>query len=198
MTPNSASPHSRGTAPTTLSNESPSTAQDAASQTSTHGADVAMEYGTNPSPQTHIANASSSDARRPSIPDGAGSAHLSLEYRRGHSNQLIGLSNESDPYLLRHYYYNSEDVYPMFRLHFRKVVDDSSLPPPPNRYSEDDATSCSRGPIPSQFLLKDEAVWKEDLKQAEGIFNGNHTEQDDIDLLDHLVPSELGSRLMKL
>jgi hypothetical protein len=125
------------------------------------------------------------------------SPEFSLESRPGYSNQLIGMSSESDPYLLRHYYYNRYDTYPMFRLDFRKVVDDGKAKNP-NSPPPIDQTNPSTGSTPIQFVLSDEAIWQDDVKAAEKLFGGKGTEESDMETLNKLVPDELGVRLLKL
>lgn len=122
---------------------------------------------------------------------------FSLDFKEGLSSLFIGLSSESDPFLLRHYLYNVHDTYRMFRLHFRKVVDDADLP----RRNYEEIMGQSHppsGPIPAQFAMTDEEIFKDDIKAAENLFAGNSTEKQDMDLLNELVPPELESRLIRL
>ncbi len=120
----------------------------------------------------------------------------SLDSRKGYSNQLIGLSCESDPFLLRHYYYNAYDTYPMFRLDFRKVKDEENTQKVPKNPS-DELSHPPTGYPPIQFVMTNEDIWKDSLTAAEGILSGS-TEKDDLELLKKLVPPDLGSQLLKL
>lgn len=125
------------------------------------------------------------------------SKDFSLDSRTGYSHQLVGLSSECDPFFLRHYVYNEHDTYPMYRLHFRKVVDDAAMP----QYEDHGPRSRSHrpsGPAPVQFVLADEEIWKDDVKAAEGLLLGNSTEGSDSELLSKLVTPDLGSRLLRL
>lgn len=124
-------------------------------------------------------------------------SEFSLDTRRGYSNQLIGLSCESDPYLLRNYYYNKHDTYPMFRLDFRKMKDDASVQP----FLETSAYSNSPLPAdspPVQFVMTHEDIWKDSQKFVEAIQSGGSTEESDLELLKKIVPADLGPRLLKL
>ncbi|CAK7221019.1 hypothetical protein SBRCBS47491_004384 [Sporothrix bragantina] len=124
---------------------------------------------------------------------------FSLESHQGHSHQLLGLSGESDPYFLRHYVYNKHDTYRMFRLHFRKVVDDALVPgPAPPAENPENLRPMPSSPMPVQFVIADEAIWANDVHSIEGIFNGSSTEDTDTALLKKLVPPELAVRLLKL
>ncbi|OAA58439.1 fungal specific transcription factor domain containing protein [Niveomyces insectorum RCEF 264] len=128
------------------------------------------------------------------------SDEFSLESRRGYSNHLIGLSSESDPYLLRYYKYNAQDLYTMFRLNFRRILDDAAVSVPRSALREsndpddsDDNNSSSNnnnddvenpghrndpseaqsalaGYMPVQFALTDETILRDDVKEAESLF----------------------------
>lgn len=177
-----------GLAPTLGSSESPSPAR-GASQVSPHIADQAMENVANTSPWSAVGEPESSRE--------TWSKEFSLDSRTGYSHQLVGLSSECDPFFLRHYVYNEHDTYPMYRLHFRKVVDDAAMP----QYEDLGPRSGPRrpsGPAPVQFVLADEEIWKDDVKAAEGLFLGNSTESSDGELLSKLVTPDLGSRLLRL
>ncbi|KAH8886085.1 hypothetical protein GQ53DRAFT_728289 [Thozetella sp. PMI_491] len=124
-------------------------------------------------------------------------AKFSLDARKGYSNQLIGLSCESDPYLLRSYYYDQYDTYPMFRLDFRKVKDDATIQP----FLDHCPTGSSRPPadyLPVQFVMTDEDIWKDSLRSVEGIQSGSNNEEGDFELLNKAVSADLGSRLLRL
>ncbi|CAK7238435.1 hypothetical protein SEUCBS140593_010685 [Sporothrix eucalyptigena] len=129
---------------------------------------------------------------------------FSLESRPGHSHQLLGLSGESDPYFLRHYAYNEYDTYLMFRLHFRKVVDDALVPsPPPTMLPTGSPSGNNARPLPSsampvQFVIADEAIWRDDVHAVESLVLGNSTEETDTLLMAKLVSPELAVRLLKL
>lgn len=122
---------------------------------------------------------------------------FSLEKTRDFSNHVVGLSSESDPYVLRHYLYDVHDTYSMFRLNFRKIVDDrntqlntmnAGLGHPPLPTSD----------VPVQFMLVDEAIWKDGLRATDQLFDGPSTLSSDSAQLDQLVPPDLGVRLLKL
>ncbi|KAJ9136740.1 Fungal specific transcription factor domain protein [Pleurostoma richardsiae] len=195
---NNLRPGSGGAAYTVVSSGSPSTVPEADMQTSPQAMDMNAGYGLGGSPRRSITEANNVEARQYALQGWP--SEFSLESRKGYSNMLIGLSCESDPYLLRNYYYNEHDIYPMFRLDFRKVVDDAIIP-----QSDDDASTCPpgqprrpHGSIPVHFVMADEEIWKDDVKAAEGLFSGNTTEKSDIELLGKLVPPDLGSRLLRL
>ncbi|RVX71310.1 hypothetical protein B0A52_04884 [Exophiala mesophila] len=119
-------------------------------------------------------------------------AEFSLDSKPGWSNQVIGLSSESDPFLLRHYLYNVHDTHPMFRLHFRKILDDKDM------QTQIEEQSVPVGNVPLQFMMVNEEIWQDGLKSVERIVSGPHTEESDLKLLNEIVPNELGSRLLKL
>lgn len=180
---------SRGLAPTISSSDSPSTALEGGSQASPQGAEMAMEIVSNTSPRS---SAGGREVSRETWPD-----DFSLDSRTGYSHQLVGLSSECDPFFLRHYVYNEHDTYPMYRLHFRKVVDDAMMP----QHEDNGPTSGPprpSGSAPVQFVLADAEIWKDDVKAAEGLFSGKSTERSDMELLNRLVTPDLGSRLLRL
>ena len=85
----------------------------------------------------------------------------------------------------------------MFRLHYRKTVEDAGTQP----YDHDAMNGQPRvptGDFPIQFVMNDEDLWKEDAEATEGILSGNSTEKDDLEYVNRLVPIHLGSRLVKL
>lgn len=84
----------------------------------------------------------------------------------------------------------------MFRLHFRKVVDDALVPGPTE--SPENLRPMPSSPMPVQFVIADEAIWANDVHSVEGIFNGSSTEESDTVLLKKIVPPELAVRLLKL
>jgi hypothetical protein len=122
---------------------------------------------------------------------------FSLDTRRGYSNQLIGLTCESDPYLLRNYYYNKHDTYPMFRLDFRKMKDDASVQPFLKTSAYGNSSLPADSP-PVQFVMTHEDIWKDSQKFVEAIQSGGSTEESDLELLKKIVPADLGPRLLKL
>ncbi|OIW31070.1 hypothetical protein CONLIGDRAFT_679807 [Coniochaeta ligniaria NRRL 30616] len=180
---------SRGPAPTLSSSESPSTAQEGGSQASPQMADMTMENASDTSPRS---TAGVREISRETYPD-----VFSLDSKTGYSHQLVGLSSECDPFFLRHYVYNEHDTYPMYRLDFRKVVDDATMP-----LHEDNGPTSGpprpSGSAPVQFVLADEEIWKYDVEAAEGLFPGKSTESSDMELLSKLVTPDLGSRLLRL
>ncbi|EPE10945.1 fungal specific transcription factor domain protein [Ophiostoma piceae UAMH 11346] len=94
---------------------------------------------------------------------------FSLEMRKGYSNHLIGLSCESDPYLLRFYEYDAHDTYPMFRLDYRRIQDEA------NEASQSQSQSFQRPPsgdMPIQFALTDEQVLQDGVKEVENLYAG--------------------------
>ncbi|KAF4124834.1 GAL4 [Geosmithia morbida] len=52
--------------------------------------------------------------------------------------------------------------------------------------------------MPVQFSMTDETIFQDDLKAAEKLFAGYSTEENDLDLLQELVPPEVESRLLRL
>lgn len=156
---------------------------------------MGMQRARHGSDQHAIAGASHMDLGR------NGTQNLSREFslysRKGYSSQLIGLSSESDPFLIRHYYHNEHDTYTMYRLHFRKVVDDVSLPQYQNGIMADQ-NHMPLGPTPIQFVMADEEIWADDVKATEAMLSGNHTEEGDMELLGKLVPPDLEARLLRL
>ncbi|OAA60075.1 fungal specific transcription factor domain protein [Cordyceps fumosorosea ARSEF 2679] len=121
---------------------------------------------------------------------------LSLEAKKGYSNHLIGLSCESDPFLLKQYKYNAYDNYHMFRLDFRRVADD--VQPRSNHDMPGSRAQLLTTRVPTQFMMSDEAIWKEDLKATERYLSGGGTGAADQALLNKIVEPELGRNLVKL
>lgn len=118
----------------------------------------------------------------------------SLDSRKGYSSQLIGLSSECDPYLLRHYKYDGNDNYTMFRLDWRRVMDDGHA-----RSSDTEPKRLTpSGYAPVQFIMSDEVIWKRDSEAVNEILCGTRSEFQDFELLGKLVPADLGSRLINL
>lgn len=134
------------------------------------------------------------DTRRPSD----WPLEFSLESKKGYSNHLIGLSCESDPFLLRQYRYNSQDNYHMFRLDFRKITDGV-------RFQAGGFTAATNQPqtnlseVPLQFMMSDESIWQDDIKATEKLLSGGDgSEAADMTLLNKIVNPDLGARLVKL
>lgn len=126
---------------------------------------------------------------------GEWSHEFSLDERPGYSSQLIGLSNETDPFLLRHYQYDTQDTFQMIGLDFRKVTDDINMQGP-TISSQPSLIPVSD--IPIQFAMTNEEICEEDVKIIDKDFFGSNTEAEDHALLYQLVPLDFGSRLLKL
>ncbi|KAK7902282.1 hypothetical protein LTR67_001927 [Exophiala xenobiotica] len=127
--------------------------------------------------------------------NGDWSNDFSLDERPGYSSQLVGLSSETDPFLLRHYQYDTRDTFRMFALDFRKVTDDINMPGPA---ASSQSSQIPASDIPVQFVMTDEEICKEDVKLIDTDFAGFNTEAEDHALLYRIVPIDLGSRLLKL
>ena len=127
--------------------------------------------------------------------NGDWSSDFSLDERPGYSSQLIGLSSETDPFLLRHYQYDTRDTFRMFALDFRKVIDDVNMPGPT---ASSQSSQIPASDIPVQFVMTDEEICKDDVKIIDQDFAGSNTEAEDHALLYKIVPIDLGSRLLKL
>jgi hypothetical protein len=121
-------------------------------------------------------------------------ANYTLESKNGYSYQAIGLSCETDPYVLRYYNYDMNDAYRMFRLDFRKMVDDSHF----QRSTSMNRSRLPVDPVPVQFMMVDEEIWKDGLHAAEQLFKGPSSSAGDSELLDRLVSPDLGIKLLKL
>lgn len=127
--------------------------------------------------------------------NGEWSNEFSLDERRGYSSQLVGLSSETDPFLLRHYQYDARDMFRMFGFDFRKVADDINIREPPFSSPESQIPATD---IPVQFVMTNEDLCEEDIKIIDKDFSGSNTEAEDHALLYKIVPIDLGSRLLKL
>lgn len=91
----------------------------------------------------------------------------------------------------------------MFRLHYRKVVDDTIVqaptwPPTDLPTTTDLRPPVLSGPLPVQFVIADEAIWRDDVHAAENLFLKSSTEGSDTALVAKLVSPDLASRLVKL
>lgn len=117
---------------------------------------------------------------------------------KGHSSMLVGLSSEFDPFFLRHYLYDVTDIYRMYRLHIRKVVDDEAMPRHDYAATAIGASPHPAGSAPVQFVICDEEIWKDDAQWAAIHGATASTDQSDAQLLDKLVPTDLGGRLIRL
>lgn len=192
-TTNALRPPSQGTAHTSISSDSPSDMNGLPHQPGFQTASARHPDGF---PRRDSMTRRSFDQGQNSQTSSNWPAEFSLEGRRGYSNHLIGLSCESDPFLLRHYKYNAYDNYQMFRLDFRRVINDAQA-----STNLDVAGSASQSfspNVPLQFMMSDEAIWQEDLKATERCLSGGGTEAADMALLNKIVEPELGRSLVKL
>ncbi|TQV98987.1 fungal specific transcription factor domain-containing protein [Cordyceps javanica] len=189
-TPNIARPTSQGTTSTSTSSGSPSDANSSSNQPDIrplqHEDEFTRRGSTAQQVVAHTYNSQSS-----SWP-----AEFSLEAKKGYSNHLISLSCESDPFLLKHYRYDTHDNYHMFRLDFRRVGSDTQTSS--RREMPGSGSQTSTANVPMQFMMSDEAIWKEDLKATERYMSGGGTEASDQVLLNKIVEPELGKNLVKL
>ena len=126
---------------------------------------------------------------------GEWSMDYSLDGRPGYSSQLIGLSSETDPFLLRHYQYDTRDTFQMKGLDFRKITDDMNMHASTDTAQSPNIPACK---IPVQFVMTNEEIGEEDVKIIDKDFSGSNTEAEDHALLYQLVPIDFGSRLLKL
>ena len=186
-------PLSQGSAPTTsASSASPPSASDQFQQGSAPRGP--SDGAPHPSGAAEHATDSRKTQQASDWPD-----EFSLESKPGYSNQLIGLSCESDPYLLRHYHYNTYGNYSMFRLDFRQVAGDDAGPRRPGEFPAlNGRCDASASPAPLQFMMLDEAIFQEDVRATERILSGEGTEAADVALLNKIVNRDLGARLLKL
>ena len=127
--------------------------------------------------------------------DGEWSNDFSLDERPGYSSQLIGLSSDIDPFLLRHYQYDARDTFRMFGLDFRKVIDDINMQEPA---ASSQSSQIPASDIPVQFAMTNEEICEEDVKIIDKDFSGSNTEAEDHALLYKIVPIDFGSRLLRL
>lgn len=188
---------SQGTPPTINPGDSPFDVRDIGALNNGQLVSSGIEDGVDDlSP--HSANVpNGTDVERDSSHTSDWPAEFSLDCRKGFSHQLIGLSSELDPYLLRHYQYDTTDTYTGYRLHYRKTVEDATTQP----YDHNSANGQSRlpaGDFPIQFVMNDGDLWKEDVEATEGTLSGNSTEKDDLEYVNRLVPLDLGSRFVRL
>lgn len=107
-------------------------------------------------------------------------SEYALDGRSEVSNYMIGLSCESDPFLLDQYRYDAHDNYHMHRLNFRKISDGQSA-------------------RPLQFILGDEAIWQNDVRATmRQLSGGDGSESADATLLDGIVSPSQAIRLVNL
>ncbi|KAH8168720.1 fungal specific transcription factor domain-containing protein [Sarocladium implicatum] len=182
-------PASRSTAQTSTNNGSPSDASGHSSQFSPSLADPKRGSDRRLG-ETRYVGLESSPQTTTWPPE------FSLEDRKGYSNHLIGLSCESDPFLLRHYKYNSYDNYRMFRLDFRKISNEAQSWP--NLDMTGNQGHAPKANVPLQFMMSDETIWQDDLKASERCLSGDGTEDSDRALLSKIVNPELGRNLVSL
>lgn len=188
-------PPSEGTAPTTVSSESPSSIAGLYAQRSARfiGA-TTPDAVSGDVPHDNGMSVNVEEARRTSD----WPLDFSLESKKGYSNNLIGLSCESDPFLLRQYRYNSQDNYHMFRLDFRKITD-GSMSQPTGCATTGNAYQPELSRVPLQFMMSDESIWQDDIKATEKhLSGGDGSEVADMALLNKIVSPDLGLRLIKL
>ncbi|SPN97349.1 uncharacterized protein DNG_00863 [Cephalotrichum gorgonifer] len=193
-------PTSQGTTPTTTLSESPSDSSGPSfPQRSVEVAETTPGGGSDDSSPQHAAVAENTIDNQLSVPQPSNwPAEFSLEFRQGYSNQLVGLSCESDPFLLRHYRFNAQGTYHMLRLDFRKVVDDVKSQDPSGPTAPTSQSNSSTDNDPIQFMMCDETIWADDIKATERLLSGDGTEAADMALLNKVVNPDLGARLLKL
>ena len=133
--------------------------------------------------------------KQEALRDGEWSNEFSLDECPGYSSELIGLSNETDPFLLRHYQYDIQDKFQMYGLDFRKVTDDKNMQRPAISHQ---SSQIPANDIPVQFVMTNEEIYEEDAKIIDKDFAGSNTEAEDHALLYQIVPVDFGSRLLKL
>ncbi|KAJ5610331.1 fungal-specific transcription factor domain-containing protein [Penicillium lagena] len=130
--------------------------------------------------------------------DGDWPEGFSLDTRRGYSTQLIGLSNETDPFLLRHFQYDMFDNYYMCRLIYRKMTDDVTVQSHINSSTAGGTPEVPASEVPVHFQVFDDSICDENVKAIERDFSVYNSEAEDCDLLYKIVPKSLGFRLSNL
>jgi hypothetical protein len=130
--------------------------------------------------------------------DGDWPEAFSLDTRRGYSTQLIGLSNETDPFLLRHFQYDMFDNYTMCRLIYRKMTDDVTVQSYINSSTAGGTPKIPTSEVPIHFQVFDDSICDENVKAIERDFSVHNDEAEDGDLLYKIVPRGLGFRLLNL
>lgn len=187
----------QGTASSTNSGGSQIDVPDVGGQNNGRSVSLAMGAGMDDFPRRSSNAANAMDVERDDSSASDWPAEFSLDWREGFSHQLIGLSSELDPYLLRHYKYDATDTYSGYRLHYRKAMEDARSRP----YDHNPPTGQPRlpaGDFPVQFVLNDGDIWKEDVEAMERILAGGSVERDDLEYVNRLVPVDIGSRLVTL
>lgn len=109
---------------------------------------------------------------------------LSMDLRQDHSTQLIGFSNESDPFSLHHFPYNDADEVDFFRVTYRIQ---------PGRGS----SSCNDGPSdcpPIHFLQSQTGTVTDIRKTVDQCMSSD----DERAKLEKLVDRESGVALVRL
>lgn len=140
-----------------------------------------------------------SNAESPETPiRGHWTDEFSLDARPGYSNQFIGLSNETDPFLLSHFHYDNLDNYTMFRLTYRKMTDDVNLASQIWSRASEGAARIPTSETPIQFQIFNETICEENIRIAEKDFSVHNSETEDMALLKKIVPDDSGHRLLKL
>ena len=130
--------------------------------------------------------------------DGDWTDEFSLDARPGYSNQFIGLSNETDPFLLRHFHYDNLDNYTMFRLTYRKITDDVNLARHIQSHASEGVEKIPTSEMPIQFQIFNETICEENIRVAEKDFSLHNSETEDVALLKKIVPDDSGHRLLNL
>ena len=130
--------------------------------------------------------------------DGDWPEGFSLDTRRGYSTQLIGLSNETDPFLLRHFQYDMFDNYTMYRLIYRKMTDDVTMQNHINSSTAGETLKTPASEIPIHFQVFDDSICHENVRAMERDFSVYNSEAEDCNLLYKVVPKGLGFRLLNL
>ncbi|KAH8703573.1 fungal-specific transcription factor domain-containing protein [Talaromyces proteolyticus] len=121
---------------------------------------------------------------------------FSLETRPGYSSQLIGLSSETDPFLLRNFHYDAFDNYTMRRLIYRKMTGDMDLHK--GRTCALTTTTLQGDTAPINFQVFNESICEENIRSIDQDFFVHNSEDDDWDLLKKIIPKDLGTRLVNL
>lgn len=124
----------------------------------------------------------------------------SLDRRPGYSSQLIGLSGESDPFLLRHFLFHVFDHYPMFKVDYRKMVDDANL----QRFAAPIEPCCPNQGLPADEMPVQFAMLNEELGEEKGAARrtvSGYPESEEIQdraIIEKMVCADLHHRLLKL
>lgn len=108
----------------------------------------------------------------------------SLDHIEGFTPEYFGLSNETDPYLLRHFRFADEGDTLFFRVHFRREADDNP------------GGDTSSRAIPVHFKLSSEELGK--LTMPDTTVRKDSTPTSVRNELDALIPHSTGRRLVGL